>query len=281
MLKNAEEKAKPSASLIIMIVLGFIWVLVALVPVWMVFSGTFSSDSTDLTQAFLPNDVANGWSKILEAITTVDIGKALVDTFLFTSLTIVGMLLICALAAYEFSFFSFPGKALLFSMLMGSMMLPLMLYVVPLYRFVFEIGLADTYMGIAIPLMVSPLSVFILMQFMESLPRSYIEAAEVDGAGHFRTFFFIVMPLMRNGLITATVLLFLAVWGAYLWPSMVTGQEVQALSVTIANMFNPQFYVDPRVRFAAMLLALIPPVLIYVLFQRYVIKGVSMSGVKG
>jgi multiple sugar transport system permease protein len=281
MTTNTDTRTRPRIGLIVMVTLGLVWVLVALVPVWMVFSGTFSSDSTDLTKAFVPNDPANGWSKVTEAITTVNLGTALVDTFLFTSLTIVGMLLICALAAYEFSFFHFPGKALLFSVLMGSMMLPLMLYVVPLYRFVFEIGLADSYMGVAIPLMVSPLSVFILMQFMESLPRSFIEAAEVDGAGHFRTFFFIVMPLMRNGLITATVLLFLAVWGAYLWPSMVTGQEVQALSVTIANMFNPQFYVDPRVRFAAMLLALIPPVLIYLLFQRYVIKGVSMSGVKG
>lgn len=276
-----QTRKKPRVSLIIMIVLGLIWVIVSLFPVWMVFSATFSSDETNITTAFLPNDFANGWGKMVAAVTTVDLGKALLDSLLFTSLAIVGMLLVCALAAYEFSFFEFPGKALLFSVLMGSMMLPLMLYVVPLYRFVFNIGLADSYLGVALPLMVSPLSVFILMQFMEDLPRSFIEAAEVDGAGHFRTFFYVVVPLMRNGLITATVLLFLAVWGAYLWPSLVTGQEVQALSVTIANMFNPQFYVDPRVRFAAMLLALIPPVLIYIVFQRHVIKGISMSGTKG
>lgn len=272
---------KPRIGLIIMAALGFVWVVASLFPVWMVFSATFSPDTADLTRTFFPADFRNGWAKVMAALTTVNLGKALLDTFLFTSITIIGMLLICSLAAYEFTFFEFPGKRLLFSVLMASMMLPLMLYVVPLYRFVFSVGLADSYLGVALPMMVSPLSVFILMQFLEDLPRSFIEAAQVDGAGHFRTFFFIVFPLMRNGLITATVLQFLLVWGAFLWPSLVTGQEVQSLSVTIANMFNPQFYVDPRVRFAAILLALIPPVLVYVVFQRYVIKGISMSGVKG
>jgi len=264
-----------------MVVLGLAWLMASLFPVWMVFSATFSSDSTNLTSAFVPNDFANGWTKVVEAVTTIKLGSALIDTFVFTTIAIVGMLVTCALAAYEFTFFQFPGKKLLFGTLLGSMMLPLVLYVVPLYRFVFNLGLADSYLGVALPLMVSPLSVFILMQFMEDLPRSFIESAQVDGAGHFRIFFFVVMPLMRNGLITATILLFLNVWGAFLWPSLVTGQRVQALSVTIANMFNPNFYVDPRVRFAAMLLALIPPVLIYIVFQRHVIKGISMSGVKG
>ncbi|MEA5116226.1 MAG: carbohydrate ABC transporter permease [Propionicimonas sp.] len=277
------ETSKPASrvGLVVMVTLGLIWLVASLVPVWLIFSATFSSDSTDMTSAFLPNDFANGWSKVVYAVTTIDIGSALLDTFWFTLLAVVGMLFCCTLAAYEFSFFQFPGKGLLFSVLMGSMMLPLVLYVVPLYRFVFELGLADSYLGVALPLMVSPLSVFILMQFMEDLPRSFIESAQVDGAGHFRIFFFIVVPLVRNGMITATILLFLSAWGAFLWPSLVTGENVQALSVAIANMFNPSFYVDPRVRFAAMLIALIPPLLTYVVFQRHVIKGISMSGIKG
>lgn len=267
--------------LTVLVVLGALWILVALYPVWMVFSATFSSESTNITTAVVPNDFANGWAKLIEAFTTLNLATVLRDTFIFTAFAIVGMILTCSLAAYEFTFYDFPGKKVLFAILMGSMMLPMVLYVVPLYRFVFNIGLADTYLGVALPLMVSPLSVFILMQFMEDMPRSLIEAARVDGAGHFRVFFSVVLPLMRNGLITATVLLFLAVWGAFLWPSLVTSQDVQALSVGIANLFNPNFYVDPRVRFAAMFLAMIPPLLVYILFQRHIIKGVSMTGVKG
>jgi multiple sugar transport system permease protein len=155
-----------------MAVLALIWLLASLYPLWMIVSATFSSDSTNMSTALVPDDLANGWSKV--ALTS-------------------------SLAAYEFTFFEFPGKKFLFGTLMGSMMLPLVLYVVPLYRQVLNMGLADSYLGVALPLMVSPLSVFILMQFMEDLPRSFIEAAQVDGAGHFRIFFLIVVPMFRNG----------------------------------------------------------------------------------
>lgn len=265
----------------VIVALAFVWVLVSLFPVWMVVSATFSSDSTNLVTALFPNDIANGLSKMAYALTTIDLGTAILDTVIYTAITIAGMILVCSLAAYEFSFYDFPGKKLMFAAVMGSMMLPMVLYIIPLYRMVFSLGLADTYLGVALPLMASPLSVFILMQFMEDLSPEFIEAARVDGAGHFRIFWFVVLPLMRNGLITATVLLFLNVWGSFLWPSLVTGKNVHALSVAIANMFNPNFYVDPRVRFGAMLLAMIPPLLIYIIFQRHVIKGISMSGVKG
>jgi ABC-type glycerol-3-phosphate transport system permease component len=272
---------KPKAGALIMSVLALLWLVASLYPLWMILSATFSSDSTNMSTVLAPDDLTNGWAKVVQAFTALDLGTTLRDTLIFTVIAIAGMALTSSLAAYEFTFFEFPGKKLLFAVLMGSMMLPLVLYVVPLYRQVFNMGLADSYLGVALPLMVSPLSVFILMQFMEDLPRSFIEAAQVDGAGHFRIFFFIVVPMLRNGLITATVLLALSVWGAFLWPSLVTGQEVKALSVAIANMFNPNFYVDPRVRFAAMLIAMIPPLLVYILFQRHVIKGVAMSGVKG
>ena len=266
---------------VILVTLAFVWVIAALFPVWLVIAGTFSSDSTDLTRALFPNDIANGLAKIQYALTTIKIGPAIRDTLIFTLLAIAGMLITCSLAAYEFTFHTFPGKQALFSLIMATMMLPMVLYVIPLYRIVYSIGLADTYLGVALPLMASPLSVFILVQFMEDIPAEFVESARVDGAGHFRTFFFVVLPLMRNGLITATVLLFLNVWGAFLWPSLVTGKNVHALSAMIANMFGENFYVDPRVRFSAMLLAMIPPLLMYIIFQRHVIKGISMSGVKG
>ena len=131
------------------------------------------------------------------------------------------------------------------------------------------------------PMSVSPLAVFMLMQFLEELPRSFIESAEIDGAGHYSIYLRIVVPLMKNGIITVTVIMFLSIWGQYLWPSLVTGQRVKPLAVTISNILNPNFWVDPRVRIAAMLLAALPPLLIYFFFQRKVIDGMAMSGIKG
>jgi multiple sugar transport system permease protein len=274
-------KRKIAPELVILVMLAAAWLVICLFPLWALFSGTFSSEDTNLTKAFWPNDFANGLSKVKYALNTVNVWRASLDTFIYTMLALICMLIICSLAAYEFTFFQFPLKKVFFGLMMGSMMLPLMLYVIPLYRLVFRIGLADTHFGVALPIMVSPLSVFIMMQFLEDLPVSFIESARIDGAGHFRIFAQIVFPLMRNGIITAVVLLFLKAWSAFLWPSLVTASKIKPISVTIANLFNPQFYVDTRVRFSAMLLAMIPPLGLYLIFQRFVIKGISMSGIKG
>ena len=264
-----------------LIAIASLWAIVCLFPLWTLVSVTFSSDTSNLTNTFLPNSFHNGLAKIQYALNVVNIFKALGDTLMYTGLVLAGMLLVCSLAAYEFTFYQFPGKKLLFALLMSGMMLPLVLYIIPLYRFVFSIGLSDTLPGIALPMMISPLSVFILMQFLEDLPMSFIESARIDGAGHFSIFRYIVLPLLRNGLITATVLMFLKTWGAYLWPSLITASAIRPISVTIASILSPNFYTDPRVKIAAMLISMVPPLLIYLVFQRKVIEGMTMSGIKG
>ena len=258
-----------------------IWGFICLFPIWVLFSGTFSRDSDNLTQVVFPTSFSNGLKKISEAISTIEIGRAALDTMLYTAITMVGILIISSLAAYEFAFFRFPLKKFLFGLVMVSMMLPQVLYIIPLYRLVFGMGMADTLLGISLPLMVAPLAVFIMMQFIEDLPLSFIESAKIDGAGHFRIYAQIVFPLMRNGLLTTAVLMFMQIWGQYLWPSLVTATNIKPISVTIANILSPNYWVDSRVKIASMLLAMLPPLLIYVVFQRYVIEGVTTSGVKG
>ena len=161
------------------------------------------------------------------------------------------------------------------------MMLPLVLYVIPLYRFVFQIGMADTVWGVSLPMMVAPLAVFMLMQFLEDLPISLIESARIDGAGHFKIFTAIVFPLMRNGVITVTVVMFLRIWGNLLWPSLITANSIKPLSVAISNMLSPNFYVDQRVKIASMLISMLPPAILYLACQKRVIEGMTMSAVKG
>ena len=266
---------------ILLFTLATIWAIICLFPIWHLISATFSSDSSNITTTFFPNDIPNGISKISYALNTANILVAIRDTMIYTVITLIGLVAVSALLAYEFTFYRFPGRNLLYALLMGSMMLPLVLYVIPLYRFVFQIGMSDTLAGVALPMMVSPLAVFILMSFLEDLPLSFIESARIDGAGHFRIFGSIVLPLMRNGLITVTVIMFLRVWGSYLWPSLITGNNIHPLSVAISNMLSPNFYVDARVKIASMLISMLPPALIYLFFQRQVIEGMTMSGVKG
>lgn len=272
--KNRVEK-------IVLTVLACVWGLVCLFPIWVLISGTFSLDSNNLTKTFFPNSLGNGLIKCREALLTIEIAKATLHTLAYTLITVAGILLISSLAAYEFTFYRFPLKKLLFGFLMISMMLPQVLYIIPLYRLVYSMDLSDTLAGVSMPMMVSALSVFIMMQFLEDLPPSFIESARIDGAGHFQIYGRIVLPLMRNGILTTVVLMFMKIWGQYLWPSLVTGQKIKPISVTVANLLNPNFWVDPRVKIAAMLMAMIPPLAIYLIFQHYVIEGITMSGVKG
>ena len=266
---------------VILLVLASLWAIICLFPLWHLFSATFSSDSTNVTTAFMPNDLKNGFAKIAYALTTGSILEASLDTFIYSMFTIVGLVFISALAAYEFSFYQFPFKKILFASLMASMMLPLVLYVIPLYRFVFQIGMADTVWGVSLPMMVAPLAVFMLMQFLEDLPISLIESARIDGAGHFKIFTAIVFPLMRNGVITVTVVMFLRSWGNLRWPSLITANKIKPLSVAISNMLSPNFYVDQRVKIASMLISMLPPAILYLACQKRVIEGMTMSAVKG
>lgn len=266
---------------VILLVLASLWAIICLFPLWHLFAATFSSDSTNVTTAFMPNDLKNGFAKVAYALTTGSILEASLDTFIYSMFTIVGLVFISALAAYEFSFYQFPFKKILFASLMASMMLPLVLYVIPLYRFVFQIGMADTVWGVSLPMMVAPLAVFMLMQFLEDLPISLIESARIDGAGHFKIFTAIVFPLMRNGVITVTVVMFLRIWGNLLWPSLITANKIKPLSVAISNMLSPNFYVDQRVKIASMLISMLPPAILYLACQKRVIEGMTMSAVKG
>lgn len=274
-------RTKKKGEKIVLIILASIWALVCLFPLWVLFSGTFSLDTNNLTRTFFPNSLSNGIAKCKEALVTIEIAKATVHTFIYTGITVLGILIFSSLAAYEFTYYTFPLKKVLFGLMMVSMMLPQVLYIIPLYRLVFSMGLSDTFRGISMPMMVSALSVFIMMQFLEDLPLSFIESARIDGAGHFQIYSKIVLPLMRNGILTTVVLMFMKIWGQYLWPSLVTGQKIKPISVTISNLLSPNFWVDPRVKIAAMLIAMLPPLAIYLIFQRYVIEGITMSGVKG
>ena len=119
-----------------------------------------------------------------------------------------------------------------------------------------------------------------MMQFIEDLPQSFIESARIDGAGHFTIYWKIVLPLMRNGILTTAVLMFMRIWGQYLWPSLITANRIKPISVAIANIISPNYWVDSRVKIAAMLIAMLPPLLIYTFFQKRVIEGVTASGIK-
>lgn len=266
---------------VLVIAFAAIWLVVCLLPFWQLISTTFSTPDRGVASTFYPNSWTSGVDNIREAVAQTGILNSMWQTFLFVSVTIVGMLLVSAFAAYELGCYQFPGKNAIFLLILSSMMLPMIVYIIPLYRFVYGLGWSDTLIGLAIPSIPSAFSVFIIKQFLEGLPHDLIEAGEIDGAGHFKIFWRIVLPLMTTPLMTVTVIQFMQVWGSFLWPTLVSGTNWKPVSVLVAGLLGDGSWLEGRVKIAAMLLSAVPLVILYLFCQRYIVEGIATSGLKG
>ena len=257
------------------------WLVVCLLPFTQLISVTFSTADRGMVSTFYPNSLAAGIENIQAALEQTGLAPSVLQTLIYVSVTIVGMLLVSSLAAFELACFRFPGRDLIFLVILSSMMLPMITYIIPLYRFVFELGWSDTLIGLAIPSIPSAFAVFIIKQFLEGLPKELIEAAEIDGAGHLKVFLRVVLPLMATPLLTVTVIQFMQVWGSFLWPTLVAGTNWKPVSVLVAGVLGDGSWLEGRVKIAAMLLSGIPPVAVYLIFQKYIVEGIATSGLKG
>ncbi len=275
------KKKTTGAARVIVWVFASVWLLVCLIPLTQIISVNFSTADRGLASTFWPNSLSAGIENIRDAVDQTGILPSSAQTLIFVSFTIVCMLLVSALAAYELACFRFPGRNLLFFIILSSMMLPMIVYVIPLYRFVHGLSLSDTLVGLAIPFIPLAFSVFIIRQFLESIPKELIEAAEIDGAGHFTIFFRIILPLMAIPLLTVTVIEFMQIWGSFLWPTLVSGTKWKPLSVLLAGLLGDGSFLTGRVKIAALLISGLPPVIVYLIFQRYIVDGIATSGLKG
>ena len=186
------------------------------------------------------------------------------------------------MAAYEFAFYEFPGKHTLFLIALSGLMMPFAVTLIPLYRVVTGLVWANSLQGLAVPGMASAFALFVLRQFMESIPIELLDAARIDGASHFSVYWRIVLPLSRNALLTVSILSFIAAWSNYIWPLVITTKpEWYTVSVTIAQFFGLQTYTTIEIVMASALLAALPPLALYVVLQRYIIAGIAVAGLKG
>ncbi len=274
------KPSSPGARIFIWVV-ALLWLVVCLLPFTQLISVTFSTPDRGMVSTFFPNSFSAGVGNIRDALEQTGLTASILQTLVYVSVTIVGMLLVSSLAAYELACFRFPGHNVIFVVILSSMMLPMITYIIPLYRFVFNLGWSDTLIGLAIPSIPSAFAVFIIKQFLESIPRELVEAAEIDGAGHFTVFLRVVLPLMATPLLTVTVIQFMQVWGSFLWPTLVAGTNWKPVSVLVSGLLGDGSWLEGRVKIAAMLISGLPPVLVYLFFQKYIVEGIATSGLKG
>jgi multiple sugar transport system permease protein len=203
--------------------------------------------------------------------------------FVATAITLLSLLL-AALAAYALTKMDLPGKRVLFVVIVASMMVPWQVSLIPNYLIVRNLGWLDSYEGYIIPALAKAFVVFFLVQYMRSIPDDLIQAARVDGAGEWRIWWRVVMPLMRPALAAMAIFVVLAEWNNFLWPLVIVQTDSMAnLPVALSRMnaslaFNPQ---NMAVLMAASLLTSLPTVIFFLLFQKHFTRGIALSGIKG
>lgn len=190
-------------------------------------------------------------------------------------------LLFSVMAGYSFAKKDFPGKNIIFWSYIGSMMVPSQVTLVPLYILMSRLGFLNTYPGLIIPAVAGPFGVFLMKQFMSSLPTELIDAARIDGCSEWGTFTRVIVPLSKPGLAVLGIFTFVAQWNEFIWPLIATSSSaMRTLPVGLA-LLQEELPMQYGLLMAGATYAAIPMLVIFFAFQRYFLKGVTVGALKG
>jgi multiple sugar transport system permease protein len=192
-----------------------------------------------------------------------------------------GNLLICSATAYALAKLPFPGRRALFAIVVGNVMVPVMVTFVPTFVLVSRLGLVNTYAGLILPNIALAVNVFLIRQYMLSLPDELLESARIDGAGEWRIFWRIVLPLCRPVLATVGILTFLGSWNNFLWPLVVaTTEDHYTLPVALALYSVGQNQTQYGLLLAGSVVVITPIVVVFFLLQKHFVQGIATTGMK-
>ncbi|MCC6747007.1 MAG: carbohydrate ABC transporter permease [Deltaproteobacteria bacterium] len=190
-------------------------------------------------------------------------------------------LLVNALAGYAFAKYRFPGRERLFALLLLTMMVPGQVTMMPVFMLLKELGLLNAYSGLILPASASVFAIFLIKQFMETLPDELLEAARIDGCSEWAIFWRIVLPLSKPVLATVGLFTFMGAWNEFLWALIVMLDEAKyTLPVALANL-NGQHNTDWGLLMAGSVVVILPVVIVFLLLQRFYVRGITLSGLKG
>lgn len=189
--------------------------------------------------------------------------------------------LVCAMAGYALARLQFPGRNVLFGVIISTLFVPGFIFLMPNFEMMSKLDWLDSFLALIVPGAAGAFGVFFMRQFFLSLPIELEESARIDGAGSWRTFFSIVLPNARAALVTLLVISFLANWNDFVWPLYVMfSTEMLTMPVGLSRL-QGAYTIDYPVIMAGATVAAVPVLLLYVFVQRYIIQGVASSGVKG
>lgn len=250
---------------------------------WMLIS-SFKPGNLILSQTgLIPSEItfdnySDGWSALGTPFTTFLINSGIIAVG-----SILGNLFSCSLTAYALARLNFRGSKLYFSLTLLTMMLPFHVLIIPQYILFAELGWINTYAPLLIPKLLASDAVFIflMVQFIRSIPRELDHAAMLDGAGPFRIFWSVILPLMQPALITTTIFTFIWTWNDYFGPLLyLTKTKLYTVPVALKSLVDTETQSGIGIMFAMSLVSLIPILLFFLFAQKYIIKGIATTGIK-
>ena len=248
--------------------------------VWMLL-GSFKPDAElrRVPPTFLPEQASLDNYQVL--FQRLDFTTYFANSVIVAAAVTAGNLVFCSMLGYALAKLDFPGRRALFVLVLGMLMVPGMVVFVPLFVIVSNLGLTNTYPGLILPYLAGPFGVFLMRQFISGIPDELIDAARVDGAGEWRIFSRVVMPLCGPALATLAILTFLTSWNNFLWPLVVAQTEdMYTLPVALALYSVGQNATRYGLLMAGSVVVVLPIITIFLLLQRYFVRGITMTGIK-
>ena len=221
------------------------------------------------------------WPNVVKAIESQDIGLALMNSMIVSSVITVSTVLLCTLAGFAFAKMAFRGRNVLFGVALGTMMIPPSLGVVPLYALMATLGLAGDLSSVILPSLVQCFGVFFMRQYLiQTLPDELLDAAKVDGATSLRTFWSIVLPIARPGMAVLAMLTFMTAWNDFFWPVITLNSSNPTVQVALNNL-GSGYVPDTSVIMAGTLVGTLPVIVVFLLLGRQIVGGIIAGAVKG
>lgn len=210
----------------------------------------------------------------------MNVWRWILNSAVVVTLVTCGHVLFYSMAGYAFAKMNFPGRRILFWIVLATLTIPLQVIVVPLYKMMVDLAWVNTYWGLILPSLVGPASLFLMKQFMSTLPSSLIDAARVDACSEWRIFWKIVVPLAKPGIAVMGIFTFMGFWNSFFWPLVVTQtREMRTLTVGLTMVRYAQF--DYGTLMAGSVVAAVPMFIVFLAFQKYFLRGLTIGAVKG
>ncbi|CUU49758.1 carbohydrate ABC transporter permease [Clostridium beijerinckii] len=253
--------------------------------IWMIVS-SFKNDSqifSDISsiKAFvLPTFSSNYFYNYSDCLKQLPILKSMINSFFYIGVIIIFSLIVNSLAGYGFARLDFPGKKILFTILLSLMIIPAQTVMLPLFSIVYKLGWINSYLGLIVPAIANPFYIFLFRQTFLGLPKEIEEAAKLDGANQYIIFVKLIMPLAKPIYATVAIMIFVATWNDFVWPVMVISDpSKQTIQMALSSLFSIQPVNYGRVM-AGLTFVTIPVLIIFLTMQKYYVQGIVGSGSK-